>query len=208
MTCLMCVSVSKQTRLLWRWPQMTTTPKERWFSASRYESTTRPGNWLHWWGLMLRNLAGNFTFAQWGKDAAIGVTQLYSAPQGCAAEHFRWGAPGGHHGLGRCGSSVPDEAPRPGSDTDQAALLDSDALQQVCVHGCRHHGEKTQSKYSCLTLWKVRILLTEWMLITFIWKCPGSIKHRWALWEGGAVCRTRPGLARLLQLGGFCLQTI
>lgn len=68
--------------------------------------------------------------------------------------------------------------------------------------------ENTEQIFFSSTLWKVRILLTEWMLITFIWKCPGSIKHRWALWEGGAVCSTRPGLARLLQLGGFCLQTI
>lgn len=66
----MCVSVSKQMRLLWRWPQTTTTPRERWFSASHYENTTRPGNWLHWWGLMLRNLAGNFAFAQYSKGAA------------------------------------------------------------------------------------------------------------------------------------------
>lgn len=152
MTFLVCVCVSKQTRLLWHWPQTTTTPRERWFSASRCETTTRPGNWLHWWGLMLQNLAGNFTFAQYSKDTANRVTQVRSAPQGCAAEHFWWGAPGGHHGLGRYGSSVADEAPGPGSDADQAALLDSDALQQVCVHGCRHHGGKIRSKCSCLTL--------------------------------------------------------
>lgn len=150
-TCV-CVSVFKQTRLLWRWPQTTTTPRERWFSASRYETTTQPGNWLHWWGLMLRNLAGTFTFAQYSKDAVNRVMQVWSAPQRCAAEHFWWGAPCGHHGLGRYGSSVPDEAPGPGSDTDQAALLDSDTLQQVCVHGCRHHGEKIRSKCSCSTL--------------------------------------------------------
>lgn len=57
------ICVSMQTRLMWRWPQTTATPRERWFSASRYETTTPPGTWLRWWGLMLRNHAGNFTSA-------------------------------------------------------------------------------------------------------------------------------------------------
>lgn len=85
------------------------------------------------------------------------VMQVCSVLQGCTAEHFWWGAPGGHHGLRRYGSSVPDEAPGPGSDAHQAALLDSDTLQQVCVHGCRHHGEKIRHKYPCPTLLKAKI---------------------------------------------------
>ena len=57
-----CVCVfSKQTRLLWRWRPTTATPRERWFSGSRYETTTQPGNWSLWLGLTLQNSAGNKT---------------------------------------------------------------------------------------------------------------------------------------------------
>lgn len=46
-------------RLSSHWQQMIITPKERWFSPSRYETTTRPGSWLCWSDLMLQNPAGS-----------------------------------------------------------------------------------------------------------------------------------------------------
>lgn len=53
------VHFSMQTKHLWRWPRTTAMPREQWFSASRYETTTQPGNWWHSSDLTLQSLAGN-----------------------------------------------------------------------------------------------------------------------------------------------------
>ncbi len=37
---------------------------------------------------------------------------------------------------------------------------------------------------------------------------PGAFKYRRTLWERGTVCSARSWLARLLQLWGFCLQSV
>lgn len=66
--------------------------------------------------------------------------------QRCTALHFRWGVCGRCYGLWWCGSSVPDEASGSGSNIHQAALLDAHTIQQVCVHGRRHTGEKRTMK--------------------------------------------------------------
>lgn len=102
--------------------------------------TVAPLHWIHKgrsWDFHMDSLDLFIRLFKQKNKVNIGPVSL----QGSASDAVWWGQAGGR--VGQWGHCAPghDAETRPGSDLDQASLLDTHTLLQMCVYGCRYDGE-------------------------------------------------------------------